>query len=335
MSYGYGGQQNPYDQRGGPGGNDYYDPVAGNGGGNPYAAAGGNSYNRNDYGSSSVEMEPLTQNFGSFNSGNPNSILNEIADINKGIETIERNLQQLQTLQQRSLDDIDTSSSNNTKRQLDALTSQTMAEYRTLTDRVRTIKSNPESQSRFAAQVKRVDARLKDAMHGYRQVESTFRQRTEEQVARQYRIVRPDASEEEVRAAVEDQSGGQIFQQALMQSNRRGQAQAVLNAVQDRHAQLEKIQQQLEELAQMFQDLDTLVVQQEAAVVNIETKATEVVDNVDKGNMEIGVAVETARSTRRKKWMCLGISIIIIAIIAIVVAVVVMQNQPNRDTQAP
>ena len=298
-------------------------------------------------------MAPLTQNAGSFASGNPTAVLNEIADINKGIEAIDRNLQQLQMLQQRSLDDIDSSSSNNTKRQLDSLTSQTMAEYRTLTDRVRQLKSNPESQAKFGAQVKRVDTRLKEAMHAYRQVESTFRQRTEEQVARQYRIVRPDATEEEVQAAVEDQSGGQIFQQALMQSNRRGQAQAVLSAVQDRHAQLEKIQQQLEEIAQLFQDLDTLVVQQEAAVVAIEQKGEEVIDNIDKGNVELGTAVVTARSTRKKKWICLGIcgmfiptlvtnacradyannpcTVILIIIIAIVVAVVVMQNQPKNN----
>ena len=174
-------------------------------------------------------------------------------------------------------------------------------------------------------------------------------------MARQYRIVRPDATEEEVQAAVEDQSGGQIFQQALMQSNRRGQAQAVLSAVQDRHAQLEKIQQQLEELAQLFQDLDTLVVQQEAAVVAIEQKGEEVIENIDKGNLELGTAVETARSTRKKKWICLGIcgmftppvvllrvsavplftdapyTVILIIIIAIVVAVVVMQNQPKNN----
>ena len=303
----------------------------------------------------SVEMAPLTQNAGSFGSGNPTAVLNEIADINKGIEAIDQNLQQLQMLQQRSLDDIDSSSSSNTKRQLDGLTSQTMAEYRTLTERVRQLKSNPESQAKFGAQVKRVDTRLKEAMHAYRQVESTFRQRTEEQVARQYRIVRPDATEEEVQAAVEDQSGGQIFQQALMQSNRRGQAQAVLSAVQDRHAQLEKIQQQLEELAQLFQDLDTLVVQQEAAVVAIEQKGEEVIENIDKGNLELGTAVETARSTRKKKWICLGIcgmftppvvllrvsavplftdapyTVILIIIIAIVVAVVVMQNQPKNN----
>lgn len=254
-----------------------------------------------------VEMAPLAQNAESFSAANPNSALDEISEINRGVDTIDRNLEQLSMLQQRSLDDADSSASSATNRQLDRLSSETMSQYRSLTERVRQLKSKPENQQRFGQQVRRVDSRLKDAIRAYQQVESSFRKKTEEQMARQYRIVRPDASEDEVRAAVEDETGGQVFQQALMQSNRRGQAQAVLNAVQDRHAQLQKIERQMIELAQLFQDMDTLVIQQEAAIVTIEQKGEEVVENLDKGNIEMGTAVNTARATRKKKWICLGI----------------------------
>ncbi|KAK6949383.1 hypothetical protein Daesc_009458 [Daldinia eschscholtzii] len=303
--YGYGGQQNPFDERN---------------------SAANNGYGQQGYGDeygSNVEMASLTQNQGGFGGGNPNSILNEVTEINRGIDMIDRNLDQLKMLQQRALDDADVSASSNTNRQLDSLSSETMAQYRSLTERVRQLKSNPESQQKFAQQVRRVDSRLKDAIRAYQGVESAFRKKTQEQMARQYRIVRPDADEAEVRAAVEDQTGGQVFQQALMQSNRRGQAQAVLSAVQDRHAQLKKIEQQLIELAQLFQDMDTLIIQQEVAIVNIEQKAEEVVENLDKGNQEVGVAINTARATRKKKWICLGIVVAIIAVIVIIVAVYV------------
>ncbi|KAI1638754.1 t-SNARE [Biscogniauxia mediterranea] len=286
------------------------------------------------YVANNVEMASLAQNASSFGSGDPNAILNEVSEINRGIDVIDRNLDQLKMLQQRALDDSDSSASSNTNRQLDALSSETMAHYRSLTERVRHLKSNPESQQRFGQQVRRVDTRLKGAIQSYQQVESNYRKRTQEQMARQYRIVRPDASEEEVKAAVEDQNGGQVFQQAMMQSNRRGQAQAVLTAVQDRHAQLQKIEQQMMELAQLFQDMDTLVIQQEAAVVNIEQKGEEVVENLDKGNMEIGTAVNTARKTRKKKWICLGICVAIIAIIVIIVVVYVVVTKPGGSGQS-
>ena len=255
-----------------------------------------------------VEMAPLAQNAGRMAQGDPNAILNECRDIDLGVDQIERNLEQLRMLQQRTLDDADSSATSVTNRQLDSLSSETMADYRTLTDRVRLVKSNAEARSpKNSPQIGRVDRRLKSAIQQYQQVESQFRKRTQDQMARQYRIVRPDASEQEVRAAVEDTSGGQVFSQALMQSDRRGQARQALSAVQDRHTALVKIEQQMVELAQLFQDMDTLVVQQEAAVTQIEQKGEEVVDHLDKGNEQIGTAVNTARKTRKKKWICLGI----------------------------
>ncbi|EXA52054.1 syntaxin 1B/2/3 [Fusarium oxysporum f. sp. pisi HDV247] len=296
MSYGYGGQ-NPYDS-----------PDQGYGGNNGYGNGGGyNSPPAQGYGGS-VEMAPLAHNAGGFGQGDPNAILNECRDIDRGIDTVEQNLEQLRMIQQRTLDDADSSGSSAASRQLDSLSADTMSLYRELTERVRTVKSNPEAKSpKNNPHVTRIDRRLKAAITQYQQVESQFRKRTQDQMARQYRIVRPDASEQEIQAAVEDTTGGQVFSQAMMQSDRQGRARAALSAVQDRHQALIKIEQQMVELAQLFQDMDTLVVQQEAAVTQIEQKGEEVVENLDKGNEEIGVAVNTARKTRKKKWICLGI----------------------------
>ena len=253
-------------------------------------------------------MAPLAQNAGGMAQNDPNAILNECRDIDRGIDQIDQNLEQLRMLQQRTLDDADTSGSSVTSRQLDALSAETMSHYRALTERVRNVKSNPSARTpKNSPQVGRVDRRLKAAIQQYQQVESQFRKRTQDHMARQYRTVRPDASEQEIRAAVEDTSGGQVFSQAMMQSDRRGQARAALTAVQDRHNALVKIEEQMVELSQLFQDMDTLVIQQEAAVTQIEQKGEEVVDHLDKGNAEIGVAVNTARKTRKKKWICLGI----------------------------
>ncbi|KJR82643.1 syntaxin 1B/2/3 [Sporothrix schenckii 1099-18] len=267
-----------------------------------------------------VEMASLAQNAGSFAaSGDPNAILNECRSIDRGIDQIDQNLNQLRMLQDRSLNEADSSGSS-TSKQLDALASDTMALYRQLTERVRQVKSQREAQQpKNAPQVGRVDRRLKQAIQSYQQVESAFRKKTQDQMARQYRIVRPDASESEVRAVVEDTAAGsQMFQQAMMQSDRRGQARAVLSAVQDRHAALQKIEQQMVELAQLFQDMDTLIVQQEVNVMQIEQKAEEAVVNIDKGNEEIAVAVTTARKTRKKKWICLGICVIIVVVYVLI-----------------
>lgn len=75
-----------------------------------------------------------------------------------------------------------------------------------------------------------------------------------------------------------------------------------------RHDEIQKIERDFVELAQLFTDLDTLVVQQEEPVNQIETKGQEVHEDMNKANEQIGTAIKTAYSTRRKKWWCLLIT---------------------------
>ncbi len=146
----------------------------------------------------------------------PNAILNECREIDRGIDSIERNLERLRFLQQRAIDDTDASSNTATNRELDALSSETMTLYRSFGHRLKTIKGLKESgDPRNSPQVGRVDRKLKNAINEYQQVDRDFRQKLSAQMERQYRIVRPEASDAEVREAIEDTSNSQVFSQAV------------------------------------------------------------------------------------------------------------------------
>lgn len=146
----------------------------------------------------------------------PNAILNECRDIDKGINDIERNLERLRFLHQRSIDDTDASQQTQTNRELDSLSTATMTLYKSFAGRIKAIKSQPASgEPRNAPQVGMVDRKLKKAINEYQMVDKNFRQKLAEQMERQYRIVRPDASEQEVREAVQDTSITQVFSKAV------------------------------------------------------------------------------------------------------------------------
>lgn len=146
----------------------------------------------------------------------PNAILNECREIDRGIDSIERNLERVRFLQQRALDDPDASQNTQTNLELDALSTETMNMYRNFAARIKTIKQQRESgDPRNAPQVGKVDRKLKTAINQYQQVESDFRRKLQAQMERQYRIVRPDASEAEVREACEDTANQQVFSQAV------------------------------------------------------------------------------------------------------------------------
>jgi hypothetical protein len=77
--------------------------------------------------------------------------------------------------------------------------------------------------------------------------------------------------------------------------------------VQQRHDAIQQIERTMIELQQLFQDLDAIVVEQEAAIINIEQKAEETHTHLEAGNVHVDKAIVSARGARKKKWICLGI----------------------------
>ena len=171
-------------------------------------------------GGNEMEMGPMNGQtggtYGAAPTRDPNAMLNDCRDIDKKIDTIEQNLDKLRFYQQRSLDDPDASQSTMKNRELDALSTDTMTLYRDLAYRIKVMKQKKESgDPRNKPQVGLVDRKLKKAINEYQQIDRDFRHKLSAQMERQYRIVRPDASDQEVREAIEDTSNNQVFSQAV------------------------------------------------------------------------------------------------------------------------
>ena len=299
-SYGGGGygQSNPYDSGAPPSyGQQGYGQQ-----GYGQQGYGGQGYGQQD----DVEMQPLNGGQDGYNQPpqrDPNAILNECRQVGRAIDDLEGRLQELQRVQRGFV-----GGNGASNKEIDSMSADIMTGYRGLADRVKRIKSQPDAQNaRNKPQVDALDRRIRKAINSYQQVESQFRKDVQEQQRRQYLIVNPEASEAEIREATMDGGDTQIFQQALLNSDRRGQAQSTLRNVQQRHDAIQQIERTMIELQQLFQDLDAIVVQQEPLVQNIEQKAEETNTHLTAGNVEVGKAVNSARAARKKKWICLGI----------------------------
>jgi len=291
----------------------------GYGQGNPYARDNEYQNPPPSYGGN-VEMQPL--NNGQYSGTpepmrDPNAILNDCRAVGRAIDDLESRLVELQRLQKNFI-----SGSGASNRDVDNLSADIMSGYRGLADRVKRIKSQPDaSNMRNKAQVDALDRRIRKAIQTYQTQESSFRKDVTEQQRRQYLIVRPDATESEIREATESGADTQIFQQALMNADRRGQAQSTLRNVQQRHEAIQQIERTMIELQQLFQDLDAIVVQQEAPVMAIEQKAEETHTHLEAGNVHVEKAVNSARAARKKKWICLGICVAIILVIVLIIII--------------
>lgn len=238
----------------------------------------------------------------------PNRILNETRAIDATLAQLKQEqekLRQMQSVYLNAVQDKQTAAS------LKAVTDgneELMRQFRQLVARTKRMKQDKESGNpRNSPQVGRVDRAVKQALNDFQKLDSEFRKGAQERTRRDYLIVRPDASEAEIREAIQDPDQ-QVFSQALMRSDRRGDARETLDNVRARHAAIAKIEADMIKLAEMFQDLDALVIQQEAPVTEIERRGEEVTDHVTKANVELDGAVKKARAARKKKWICLGIA---------------------------
>jgi syntaxin 1B/2/3 len=184
----------------------------------------------------------------------------EISSLQDSIRTLNDNVSRIGELHSRSLDNTDETRANAAS-QLDNLVSDTSALSTALNSRIKALErqSSSERNSQIRKQqITLVKSKFVEAIQNYQNVEQQYRGRYKQRLERQFKIVKPDASPEEVRAVVNDESGGQIFSQALLSSNAYGQSQNAYREVQERHEDIKRIERTLGELTQLFNDVSTI-----------------------------------------------------------------------------
>jgi len=103
-----------------------------------------------------------------------------------------------------------------------------------------------------------------------------------------------------------------------LKSNRSGHSSSVLNAVRQRHGQIQQIEKTVTELSQLMNDLVELVVIQEKPLQVIEEEIEKLAAEMEANNIRLEKAIERARNLRRIKRWCLAISVLIAVILALV-----------------
>jgi len=253
----------------------------------------------------------------------------EISSLQDSIRAFNDNVTRIGDLHSRSLNNMDESAAQRHATQLDDLVQDTSALSASLKRRIKALErqggSGRDGQIR-KQQTALVKSKFVEAIQNYQTVEQQYRTKYKQRMERQFKIVKPDATPEEVRAVVNDEQGGQVFSQALMNSNRYGESRAAYREVQERHQDIQRIEKTLGELAQLFNDMSVLVEQQDETITAIETQADTVQKDMETGLGYTEKAVASARAARKKRWICFFIILIVLIIAGIVVAVVVTQN---------
>ncbi|KAH7338255.1 t-SNARE [Rhizoctonia solani] len=258
----------------------------------------------------------------------------EITAIQDLIHSYRDNITRISNLHSRSLTVTDDEALRYTTTELDSIASQTHDLSAQIKQRIQTLEANRgkvqgRDKDAWIQQTNVVKTRFVTAIQEYQQAEQQYRQRSRQRVERQVRIVKPDATQQEIDSVVNNDQGAQVFSQALMSSNRYGESRLAYREVQARHDDIKKIEKTLTELAQLFSDMSVMVAQQDETIDAIETHAAQADIAMEEGLKETDKAVDHARAARKKRWICFGIIIAILVVIAIILAIVI-PKQVNK-----
>lgn len=276
-----------------------------------------NPYNNNSY-----ELS----NYNKYSSSGEDdfvSFMNEIQDINNSLDQYSNLINLISNKQRNFIQELDLNEEDvdyNSK-QIDSLVLEAQSLQGELKSRIKNAQTQAV-QSKDQTKLDQAENSRKkflDLIQEYRLTEVQNRAQTKVQAERQYKIIKPDATDEEVRNVIEE--GGdsqQYFQQALMQSNRRGEARTVLNEVQVRHRELLKLEKTMAELTQLFHDMEELVIEQDQPIQQIDQQVETAQHDIEQGVGHTNKAVVSAKKARKKKCWCFFICLAIVIILAVI-----------------
>jgi syntaxin 1B/2/3 len=278
--------------------------------------------NANHYQNNSYELHDYNnKQYSSSNEDDFVQFMNEIQDINSQLDNYSNIINLIDNKQRNFLHGLDLNDEDTEydSKQIENLVTEAQSLQLDLKNRIK----NVQTQAVHSKDQTKVDQaetcrkRFLDLIQDYRLIEAKNKEQTKDQAARQYQTIKPDATDEEIKAVVEDGSQ-QYFQQALMQSNRRGEARSVLNEVQVRHRELLKLEKTMAELTQLFHDMEELVIEQDQPIQQIEEQIGAAQHDIEQGVGHTNKAVKSAKSARKKKLWCLAIVVLICVILAAV-----------------
>ncbi|KAH6627071.1 t-SNARE [Chaetomium sp. MPI-SDFR-AT-0129] len=298
-----------------------------------------------DYGQGQYGTHPEQQQYGSpqpqqYGSPQPNQqqdgaqflsqneFLQRISAIRQDIKGLTTSIGNIATLHQQTL----ASSDNGPRQQLDDLVAATQLKNTSIRSQIQQLKSDTERTTDGTFNLKKrqfetINGEFKDTIQRFLQEEQQYRERNREQIARHYRIMNADATEEEVQQAVEADWGDEGIFQAALRTNRTGHATTVLGNVRARHNDMVKIEKSIIELLELLEILNQQIVQQGQVIQQISDNAEQTTGELGKANVKIEQGVKSSRNRRKLKWWCFLVVVLIVLAIAIGVGIGVAVQQ--------
>uniref|UniRef100_A0A2K5K9X7 Syntaxin-2 n=1 Tax=Colobus angolensis palliatus TaxID=336983 RepID=A0A2K5K9X7_COLAP len=155
-----------------------------------------------------------------------------------------------------------------------------------------------------------------EAMAEYNEAQTLFRERSKGRIQRQLEITGRTTTDDELEEMLESGKPSIFTSDIISDSQITRQA---LNEIESRHKDIMKLETSIRELHEMFMDMAMFVETQGEMLNNIERNVMNATDYVEHAKEETKKATKYQSKARRKKWIIIAVSVVLVAIIALII----------------
>jgi syntaxin 1B/2/3 len=268
--------------------------------------------------------------------GDMTQFYTEIGAIHNAIAQYSQTVEDMEKLHEHVLNNADDPEASH---QVEALTGEINELGKKIIQRIKYLREHvgggPDGEIR-TKQTQSVQDSFKKNLELYHSANKTYRDRLKKKVERRLRIVKPDATPEEIQAAVNGEGNAQIFSQALLSSNRLGESRAAYKEVQQRNADIKEIGRTMEVVLTMIDDMSALIEQQDTVIHAVHDNYHKVAEDTEAAVGTTDKALFSAIAYRKKRWICFFLLLVILVIVAIVLATqlppLIRRNNNNNNS---
>ena len=178
-------------------------------------------------------------------------------------------------------------------------------------------------KAHIAAQSKR----FLDQWTVFNELQVLFRDKSKEDIKKQYKIIQANITEEQIDVLL-DEGSAVGFNISILESP--DKAKQEIDELTKRRDQFLDLERAIEEIRDLFVELADLVRDQGDLVNNIEYNVGQANVNVEKGTRELGDALSYKNKTRKMKLICLIVLLIFIPIILLIIVGVQTSSPPYQ-----
>ncbi|NXA85550.1 STX2 protein, partial [Melanocharis versteri] len=157
-----------------------------------------------------------------------------------------------------------------------------------------------------------------EVMTEYNETQTLFRERSKGRIQRQLEITGKTTTDEELEEMLESGNPSIFTSDVCISGNSQITRQA-LNEIESRHKDIMKLESSIRELHEMFMDMAMFVETQGEMINNIEKNVMNATDYVEHAKEETKKAVKYQSKARRKMWIIIIVSVVLIAIVALII----------------